>query len=165
MTRSSTTRSIAVVVFPVDLERLQPVCGNRHIVPAFLQQLAAEFLHGRLVVNEQHTMFPTPSDDGRSLRRSSRPGSSWIAGRKTLKVEPTPSALSSMIAPWWLRTILYTMDKPSPVPMPRSFVVKNGSKILSRIFSGIPTPVSDTFSSTHRLPGAANKMRSSRPSR
>ena len=39
-----------------------------------------------------------------------------------------------------------TTDRPSPVPLPASLVVKNGSKIRSRIVSGIPVPVSETLS-------------------
>ena len=35
------------------------------------------------------------------------------------------------------------MDKPKPVPFPISFVVKNGSNILSMFFFSIPTPLSD----------------------
>jgi hypothetical protein len=36
------------------------------------------------------------------------------------------------------------MARPNPVPLPISFVVKNGSKILFFVFSSIPMPVSVT---------------------
>ena len=40
----------------------------------------------------------------------------------------------------------YTVESPRPVPFPGSFVVKNGSKMRSRISSGMPCPVSLTTS-------------------
>jgi len=45
-------------------------------------------------------------------------------------------------------TMPYTVDSPSPVPLPTSLVVKNGSKILSMISVGMPVPVSSTSTST-----------------
>src|SRR2546428_13761204 len=41
-------------------------------------------------------------------------------------------------------TIPYTVASPSPVPLPRSLVVKNGSKICVRVPASIPVPVSVT---------------------
>src|SRR5580765_4648259 len=41
-----------------------------------------------------------------------------------------------------------TVDRPSPVPLPNSLVVKNGSKILSITSAGMPLPVSSTVSRT-----------------
>jgi hypothetical protein len=37
----------------------------------------------------------------------------------------------------------YTVERPSPVPLPTSLVEKNGSKILSTMSAGIPVPVSE----------------------
>jgi len=34
------------------------------------------------------------------------------------------------------------MDKPKPVPLPKGLVVKKGSKMRDRAFSGIPEPLS-----------------------
>jgi hypothetical protein len=34
------------------------------------------------------------------------------------------------------------MDKPKPVPLPKGLVVKKGSKMRDRTFSGIPEPLS-----------------------
>ena len=42
--------------------------------------------------------------------------------------------------------MLRQMDRPSPVPTPCGFVVKNGSKIRSAISGEIPTPLSCTSS-------------------
>ena len=36
----------------------------------------------------------------------------------------------------------YTIERPSPVPLPTSFVVKKGSKIFSLVFPFMPVPVS-----------------------
>ena len=41
-----------------------------------------------------------------------------------------------------------TMHSPSPVPLPMSLVVKNGSKIRSRISGGMPTPLSPIVTTT-----------------
>jgi len=41
------------------------------------------------------------------------------------------------------------MLRPSPVPLPTSFVVKKGSKIRLRSASGIPRPVSATETQTY----------------
>ena len=43
-------------------------------------------------------------------------------------------------------TIPYTIASPRPVPLSGPFVVKNGSNTRSRVFSSIPTPVSETVS-------------------
>ncbi len=45
-----------------------------------------------------------------------------------------------------------TVNNPSPVPLPESFVVKNGSKILCCTSLFMPQPVSET-SSRKYLPG------------
>ncbi len=37
-----------------------------------------------------------------------------------------------------------TVARPSPVPLPASLVVKNGSKIRARVCSSMPHPVSLT---------------------
>jgi len=48
----------------------------------------------------------------------------------TLNVVPCPGSLSTEIVPPPLCfTIPKTVARPSPVPLPGSFVVKNGSKI------------------------------------
>ena len=46
----------------------------------------------------------------------------------------------------------YTVARPSPVPFPRSFVVKKGSKMRSRVAASMPVPVSETV--TTALPAA-----------
>ena len=53
-------------------------------------------------------------------------------------------------------TIPYTVERPSPVPLPTSLVVKNGSKTWARVSSSIPVPVSVTASSAKR-PGSAGQ--------
>src|SRR3990167_6241068 len=46
--------------------------------------------------------------------------------------------------------IPYTIASPSPVPFPTPLVVKNGSNILSFVFSSIPSPVSETDTRAYR---------------
>ena len=57
-------------------------------------------------------------------------------------VEPSPTLLSTSIAPPCALTMPWLTDKPRPVPLPTSFEVKNGSKMRCRFFSGMPQPVS-----------------------
>lgn len=59
-----------------------------------------------------------------------------------VKVVPCPGALLSSIQPLCCRTMPSTTANPRPVPLPTSFVVKNGSKILDWISWGMPQPVS-----------------------
>ena len=47
----------------------------------------------------------------------------------------------SILPPLWLTTP-YAVARPSPVPLPVSFVVKNGSKARVRVSSSMPVPVS-----------------------
>ena len=58
--------------------------------------------------------------------------------------------------PPWLRTIVSAVESPSPVPLPVSFVVKNGSKMRLMTSEGMPAPVSVTVSTTY-LPGLASR--------
>ena len=58
------------------------------------------------------------------------------------KVVPVPAALSAWIEPPCFWTMLNTIARPRPVPL--SFVVKNGSKIFSRVSRDMPVPVSET---------------------
>ncbi len=52
------------------------------------------------------------------------------------------------MAPLFCCTMPYTVASPSPVPLPASFVVKNGSKILDIVSLSMPLPVSLTDIST-----------------
>ena len=63
-------------------------------------------------------------------------------------VQPWPGVLSTQMLPPLCFTMPYAVLSPSPVPLPVSFVVKNGSKMRACVSSSIPTPVSLTVSST-----------------
>ncbi len=65
-----------------------------------------------------------------------------LIGSTTVNAEPLPTSDSTSSSPWWLRMISSTIDRPRPVPVPTSLVVKNGSRILLRFSSGMPQPVS-----------------------
>ena len=54
--------------------------------------------------------------------------------------------LSTWMSPPWPFTMPWTTERPSPVPSPTGFVVKNGSKIRRRISGRMPWPVSWTLS-------------------
>ena len=66
----------------------------------------------------------------------------------------SPSFDSTSIFPSCFSSIMdRVIDSPKPVPSPTGFVVKNAENICSRIFSGIPIPLSSkTNSKTIRRP-------------
>ena len=64
------------------------------------------------------------------------------SGNRTKKVVPLPISVTKSSVPPWLLITLWAIDRPWPVPLPTSLVVKNGSKIRLRIASGMPPPVS-----------------------
>ena len=47
------------------------------------------------------------------------------------KVDPTPTSLRTPMCPPLCCTMPYTVARPSPVPLPGSLVVKNGSKMCA----------------------------------
>ena len=55
-----------------------------------------------------------------------------------MKVVPAPGVHSASMVPLCFWMIPYTMDSPSPVPSPGSFVVKNGSKMWEKVFIVYP---------------------------
>ena len=59
--------------------------------------------------------------------------------------------------PPWLLTMASAVERPSPVPLPTSLVVKNGSKTRSRMPGGMPLPVSVTLDH-HVRSGAWRRM-------
>src|SRR5215831_8118455 len=67
---------------------------------------------------------------------TSRSASGAVSGRQTWK-RVLPGSDSTRRSPWCLlTTIRQEMSSPRPVPSPTSLVVKNGSKIRSRISAG-----------------------------
>src|SRR5271166_3082674 len=73
---------------------------------------------------------------------------------------PRPASLSTWMLPPLCFTIPYTVDNPSPVPLPIGLVVKNGSKICTSVSASIPCPESVTFSMAYP-PGASSRSRAS----
>ena len=69
-------------------------------------------------------------------------------GKYTLKVVPWPGSLYTHTPPPLCFTMPNTVDRPRPVPLPCSFVLKNGSKMRARGAASIPTPVSVSASRT-----------------
>ena len=63
-------------------------------------------------------------------------------GSVTVNLVPTPTFDWTSMRPPWLSMILYEIERPSPVPLPTSLVVKNGSKIFGRTSGGMPCPLS-----------------------
>ncbi len=82
-----------------------------------------------------------------------------MTGRRIWNVVPTPTLLTRRTNPPWVRTQLYTIERPSPVPSPGALVVKKGAKTSSRISSGMPLPVSATQMETYRPSGTRTSFR------
>src|SRR5579883_307606 len=68
------------------------------------------------------------------------PLSAETRGRLRLKTAPPPGRCSAQMRPWWASTIVRAID--SPMPMPCSLVVKNGSNTRASPSAGIPWPKS-----------------------
>ena len=93
-----------------------------------------------------------PTAGGIAERRLNQPGACPGSARECMaetsqSASPGPGALTTWMAPPWLRTIPCTPD--SPRPRPANLVVKNGSKILLLTSSVIPHPVSVTVNRTY----------------
>src|SRR3954466_11697647 len=88
---------------------------------------------------------------------------SAVLGRYTLKTVPASNVLSTDTAPPFCLTMPYTVARPSPVPLPVPFVVKNGSNTCGGTSGGMPQPVCVTDNMTY-APGAADKYRLDVPS-
>jgi len=65
-----------------------------------------------------------------------------LIGKWMVKAAPFPISLSTWILPERSLTMECTTERPSPVPLPTSLVVKNGSKIRDLNSGGMPRPVS-----------------------
>lgn len=66
------------------------------------------------------------------------------SGNLIWRTVPPWGPLETETVPPACRTMPNTVERPSPVPAPRGFVVKNGSKIRRFVSSDIPVPVSRT---------------------
>ena len=98
----------------------------------------------------------SPSAAGASTRRWSR--SSTLRGSVSVKREPEPTTLSKVISPPMRRARRLAIARPSPVPPWRRAIDwstwKNSSNTLALAESGMPTPVSVTWTAT-RSPRAS----------
>jgi hypothetical protein len=65
------------------------------------------------------------------------------SGNLMVKVVPLFFSLATRISPSCFLIMSYEILSPSPVPLPTSLVVKNGSKIRFKCSVSIPLPVSE----------------------
>jgi len=66
-------------------------------------------------------------------------------GIRILNVVPWLVVVLNFIPLLCFSKIVLTTERPKPVPLPSSLVVKKGSKILSFIEGSIPIPLSETL--------------------
>src|ERR1700722_1460556 len=116
---------------PQKLPRCGGVGADHHFEIVF-QQIVDRFQNLRLIVHHEHSWFT-------HLRRHAvAPSELGI-----FKINSVHSpVLENSMEPSCACMIPYEMARPRPVPCPTGLVVKNGSKILFLISSGIPFPVS-----------------------
>jgi hypothetical protein len=112
-------------------DRVRAAAERHDVEAALLEAELDEIDHLALVVDDKHFRHEVP------------------AGRYTVNVEPLPGVETTSIHPPCSRTMPHVTLSPRPVPSPTSFVVKNGSKIRSRVASSIPVPVSWTSIAIH----------------
>lgn len=92
------------------------------------------------IINHQHRLPAAESEGGCFITRRRRAFPN--AGQPNLEAAADPGALQTFIAPPCSRTISRTVASPKPLPARR--VVKNGSKMCSRVVPAMPRPVSHT---------------------
>src|SRR3990172_6899476 len=120
-----------------DQKPLRPGGGRQDLV-GVVEKKARERPEDRLLVVDA-------KDAGRFSHRQT----SSTTGIRTVNTAPFPGSLRTVISPLCFFTMSEVMLRPSPVPLPTSFVVKKGSKIRFRFASGIPWPVSATETQTY----------------
>ncbi len=70
-----------------------------------------------------------------------------------MKVVPRPGSLVTATSPPDCLANPNTWDRPRPVPLPTSLVVKNGSKMRATTSAGMPAPMSESETAA-KGPGA-----------
>ena len=136
-----------------DLEGLGAVPRLEHGVAAHLEDLAHHRAHAlrrppragwsrrgpgeRWPRRRRPAAGPEPRAAAPLRRRDRR--RPRAAGRR-VNVVPRPGSLSTEMWPPLCFTMPYTVESPSPVPLPCSLVVKNGSKRCARVSASMPTP-------------------------
>ncbi len=70
------------------------------------------------------------------------------SGKWTSNVVPVPGSLRARMKPPLCLVIPYAEARPRPEPFPGPFVVKNGSKTCASVSGSMPSPVSETETTT-----------------
>ena len=82
-----------------------------------------------------------------------------MRGSEIVKVVPCPTSLVTRTDPFACCAKPQTWGRPRPVPLPTSFVLKNGSKARVSTSGGMPWPVSLTAIATLQvLPAAGDHV-------
>src|SRR5439155_11175273 len=104
------------------------------------QGLGQRLQQGRVVVDDEDAQRPRHWEVSFV--------SAGARGRWMRNVAPAPGWLTTEIVPPCSLMIPYVIERPRPVPLPTSLVVKNGSKIRRSSPGGIPCPLSANETST-----------------
>ena len=109
-------------------------CRREDFVTDPFQSIQHGQSHQRFIIDNEYLEGPHET-----LSNGCRSGET---GNQSVNTVPFPTSLSTRILPPCRSTIPRLTDKPSPVPSPSFFVVKNGSKIRGKTAAGIPHPES-----------------------
>ena len=82
-----------------------------------------------------------------------------MVGKRRSMVVPRPGAVSMAMVPLCSSITCRTMASPRPVPLPRSLVVKKGSKMWGSTSGEMPEPVSETWKQRNSPSGRVATVR------
>src|ERR1051325_5526208 len=130
-------------------ERLAGAVRGAGVVAVVAEPAAQRVAYARLVVD----------DENASLVVHATASTTAAAGSAMVNVVPRPTSDLTSIFPRCRSMMLRQIARPSPVPLPSSFVVTNGSKRRGRSSGGMPTPSSSTLMTTLPSAGAVTMRR------
>jgi hypothetical protein len=125
------------------LQRFLAAAGDENGQTGHFQKFLREIAHQIHVVHHEHAALALRE---RGLARRGD-GRDFFARERQVKMKrrALPKTLSTSMKPPASCATRCTIGRPRPVPLPASFVVKNGWKIRGSRFGAMPQPVSATL--------------------
>src|SRR6266496_3906912 len=123
-----------------EAERVLGILTFQHGVPHAREDVTRQGAKVWVVFDKQDDLGPS-SRCRVGHPDTGRPGDLG-PGQVDAEGRPPPGWLSTVMYPPLCLMMPYAVARPSPVPLPTGFVVKNGSKIRDTVAASIPTPVS-----------------------
>ena len=124
-----------------EAEGFLAVGGFQDFIAALVEDVGEQLADALFVLDQQQRLGATVG--GQGLGRASPWSGDWAPrGRQMVKVAPAPGWLDTQMSPPLSLTMRWTVLSPSPVPLPCSLVVKNGSKMWAMASASMPWPLS-----------------------